>query len=129
MQDEIFPAIDSDAVRFEIVWTRAWGQPSSEAQAEALTPVNTDPRQRVWFDGDNRIGTGLAEFYSGNPPLYDMFLVYPDGTVWDGETDTPGEADAMWRNGLTDGDQDDLIEAIESRIPDCSVILDADERP
>ena len=35
----------------------------------------------------------------------------------------------MWRNGLTDGDQDDLIEAIESRIPDCSVILDADERP
>jgi len=129
LQDEIFPAIESDAVRFDMVWTRAWGQPSSAGQAEALTPANSDPRLRVWFDGGNRIGTGLTEFYPGNAPLYDLFLVYPDGTVWDIETDTPGEADEIWRNGLTNGEADDLIDEIESRIPDCSVILPADERP
>ncbi|MCP4870204.1 MAG: hypothetical protein GY898_15980 [Proteobacteria bacterium] len=129
MQDEIFPAIDSDAVRFDIVWTRAWGQPTSEAQASELTPSNSGPRLRVWFDGDNRIGTGLAEFYSGTPPLYDLFLVYPDGSVWDVETDTPGEADEMWRNGLTSSEAEDMLEAIEERLPDCSVILPGEDRP
>jgi hypothetical protein len=83
----------------------------------------------VWFDDDNRIGTGLKEFYTGGAVLYDLFLVYPDGTVWDMDTDTPGEAEELWRNGLTNADADDLIDAIESRIPDCSVILPADERP
>ncbi len=49
--------------------------------------------------------------------------------LWDDETGTPGAGEETWRNGLTDGERDEIVDAIEDRIPDCSVILPAEDRP
>lgn len=116
-------------MRFDIVWEKAWGMDNSQPAAEELTPENEDPRVRVWWDDEAITGEGLADYLSGNPPLYDVFVLMPPGDLWNRDNWTPGNPDKVWRNGLSVSRAEEMIEEIEERIPDCSVILPAEDRP
>jgi len=125
----VIPEIDSDAVRFDIVWLKAWGQAASEGTAEELTPENDDPRLRVWWDDEAVTGTGLGDYLTGNTPLYDVFVLQPPEELWNRDNWTPGDPDEVWRNGISADRAEEMVEEIEERIPDCSVILPVEDRP
>jgi hypothetical protein len=113
----------------DFVWTPAWDL-DNYGVAEDYMPVNPDPRSRVWWDGDLILGNELTEYINGNPPLYDLFLVYEPDSVWgdnEEETDTPGDPDFWISNLNVSGHEDDLVESIEDEAPSCPLIGIVDE--
>ena len=115
---------DEERLRADFVWLPAWGQ-ENYALAEDNMPTNPDARARVWYDGDLVLGYGLAQYMpSMAAPVYDMYLIYGAGGVWEsGEADNPGEPTHM-QHGHTDAfDADDFWDEVEPLLPDCDEVI------
>ena len=115
---------DEDRLRADFVWLPAWGTPNYDAAASNM-PAATDPRARVWYDGDLVLGNGLADYMpSMSPPIYDMYMIYLAGGMWDDEgNDTPGEPAFMQHGHSESFDADDFWEELEPLLPECDEVI------
>jgi hypothetical protein len=113
-------AIDNDRVRFDMVWTNAWGIATLDA-AENLTPTGRDPRERPWFDADPTLGVDIADKVPGSAPVYDLLMIWdPERTWGDDGDDTLGTPDVVWTAGWT---VEEVVEEVEARLPDCEGVV------
>jgi len=115
---------DEDRLRADFVWLPAWGTPNYAA-AVANMPAATDPRSRVWYDGELVLGNGLADYMSSMaPPIYDMYIIYAAGGMWnDDGNDTPGEPTFMQHGHSETFIADDFWDEVEPLLPECDEVI------
>jgi hypothetical protein len=116
---------DENRLRADFVWLPAWGQSSSYDTAIGNMPNNPDPRARVWYDNDLVLGYGLADYMpSMDAPVFDMYLIYEAGGLWDDEgNDTPGEPTFMQHGHSQTFEADAFWDELEPLLPDCDEVI------